>query len=97
MVRLATPLVLLTSIIVSTFAVPLASRDIPTVKSDIQSIKTAVIALDNSINKFPDSGGSLADALVRFVSHRVLISPHLNPALYRIIGPGRQLIRRLKS
>jgi hypothetical protein len=68
MVRLAAPFIILASIIASTVAVPLAGRDIATVKADIQGIKTGVINLDNSIKKFPDSGGSLADAFVRWSS-----------------------------
>ncbi|KAF5369072.1 hypothetical protein D9758_003054 [Tetrapyrgos nigripes] len=50
------------SIAASTFGLVL-KRDVTTILSDISNIGTQVTSLDNNINAFPDSGGSLAAAL----------------------------------
>ncbi|KAK7463025.1 hypothetical protein VKT23_007607 [Stygiomarasmius scandens] len=50
------------SIAASTFGAIL-KRDVPTILADISDISTQVTTLDNAINAFPDSGGSLTSAL----------------------------------
>jgi hypothetical protein len=52
-----------------TSATPLLKRTVAQVETDINNIGTAVTNLDNAINAFPSSGGSLAAALVRLIHH----------------------------
>jgi len=58
------------SIAASTFGAVL-KRDVPTISADIDDISTQVTALDNAINAFPDSGGSLTSALVGTLQTRL--------------------------
>lgn len=57
--------------LIATFAVASAAvigvRDVATLKADIASITTAVNKLDADITAFPDSGGTVAGALVSFL------------------------------
>jgi hypothetical protein len=50
----------------TTFSLPFShvKRDVATVEADIANFSTQVTALDDSIRAFPDTGGSIIDALV---------------------------------
>jgi hypothetical protein len=52
-----------------TSATPLLKRTVAQVETDINDIGTAVTNLENAINAFPNSGGSLVAALVRLIHH----------------------------
>ncbi|THU93634.1 hydrophobic surface binding protein [Dendrothele bispora CBS 962.96] len=61
------------SIAASTFGAVL-KRDVPTILADISKISSQVTTLDNAINAFPDSGGSLVNALAIHTDATNLVS-----------------------
>ncbi|KAF7978610.1 hypothetical protein HWV62_45348 [Athelia sp. TMB] len=63
MVQIASKFLALGAVVLSASAISLPKRTVAQVESDIAAISTQVTSLDNSINTFPDSGGSLSAAL----------------------------------
>ena len=68
MVQIASKFLALGAIFATTYALSLPKRDVTQVEADIASISTQVTNLDNAINAFPDTGGSITAALVRISS-----------------------------
>lgn len=64
MVQLISAFFLIAALVTGAISVPHAKRDVAQVESDIASISTQVTTLDNDINAFPATGGSLLNALV---------------------------------
>lgn len=65
MVQLSTPFFALAILVTSCLGSPIAIRDVATVEADLAKVQTQIQTLDKDINAFPDSGGSLVQALVR--------------------------------
>lgn len=64
MVQIASKFLVLSVLFAATYAVSLPKRDVTQVETDIASISTQVTSLDTVVNAFPDTGGSITDALV---------------------------------
>ena len=65
MVQLSSSFFTLAVFVTSCLAGPLVGRDAATVEADLVKVQGQIQTLDNDINAFPDSGGSIVQALVR--------------------------------
>jgi len=63
MVQIVSKFLALGAVFATAYSLSLPKRDVSQVESDIASISTQVTSLDNAINAFPDTGGSLTAAL----------------------------------
>ncbi|KAF7974267.1 hypothetical protein HWV62_13056 [Athelia sp. TMB] len=63
MVQVASKFLVFGAMFATTYALSLPKRDITQVEADIASISTQVTSLDTAVNAFPDTGGSLTQAL----------------------------------
>lgn len=68
MIYFAAKLFLLASLAVSSITSPIHKRDFAQVTADITAISDQVTVLDNDINAFPDTGGTLTQAFVSIVA-----------------------------
>lgn len=64
MVQIHYSVLFIASLAVLGFAAPSSKRTVPQVEADIKNINVNVVALNNALNAFPNSGGTLSQALV---------------------------------
>lgn len=64
MVRMLSPYFVLTALVASACAAAIKRSAVAQVQTDIQTINNQVTALDNSVNNFPATGGTILQLLV---------------------------------